>query len=199
MCNFIKFFPILICFSLTTLLGCNTSKKQTPNTEQQEPVIIEQEKEEQESIKQPQITEQDQEYLRSISNMENPESITMDTFTQDKKDILELIDQLEIIIKSNNYQKWLNFVDPVSIHYWKNPKNLKEVESRLPVKGIKIKTMQDYFKYIFVPARTDRNVDEIRYISNTLVKAVQVNEDTDIVYYTFEKINDKWMLKLDIL
>ena len=48
MCNFIKFFPILICFSLTTLLGCNTSKKQTPNTEQQEPVIIEQEKEEQE-------------------------------------------------------------------------------------------------------------------------------------------------------
>ena len=76
---------------------------------------------------------------------------------------------------------------------------MKEVESKLPVKGLKIAGLRDYFKYIFVPARSGHQVDEIRYISGTLVKAVQVQQDRDIVFYTFEKVNDKWLLKLDTL
>jgi len=31
------------------------------------------------------------------------------------------------------------------------------------------------------------------------VKAVQAKENRDIVYYTFEKIDGKWLLKLDTL
>ncbi|MBO5235653.1 MAG: hypothetical protein J6B32_00875 [Spirochaetaceae bacterium] len=141
---------------------------------------------------------QDAEYLRSIAAISGTEVVTVDTFNQDKKAILEMIDEIEVVMTTGNYQKWLNYVEPNSIKYWQNRANLKSIEERLPVK-VKISSMQDYFKYIFIPARTGRTVDEIRYVSSTVAKAVQVQGDTDIIYYTFEKINDKWMLKLDTL
>lgn len=98
-------------------------------------------------------TANDAEYLRSIAAVSSSETISMDTFTHDKKEILELIDQIEAAMRSGNYQKWLSYVEPSSIRYWQDARNLKEIEGRLPVKGLKINNMQDYFKYIFVPAR----------------------------------------------
>ena len=118
------------------------------------------------------------------------------SYFQDKKDILDMIDLLETAMRTSNYTKWRSYLTPASITYWQNPRNLQEIESRLPVAGLKVNDLQDYFKYIFVPARAGRQVDEIRYISSTQVKAVQVQDHTDIVYYTFEKINGKWMLNL---
>ncbi|MBO5137421.1 MAG: hypothetical protein J6B81_02865 [Spirochaetaceae bacterium] len=141
---------------------------------------------------------QDAEYLRSIATVSSAEEISVDTFNQDKKDILELIDQIDQTMQSNNYNKWLSYVVPESKVYWQNRNNLNSIQERLPVK-VKISSMQDYFKYVFVPSRAGRNVDEIRYVSSSLVKAVQVKDNRDIIYYTFEKIDGKWMLKLDTL
>lgn len=142
------------------------------------------------------LTEEDAEYLRSTVALDATDIVSKDTFTQDKKDILDMIDLLETAMRTNNYAKWRSYLTPASITYWQNPRNLREIESRLPVAGLKVNDLQDYFKYIFVPARAGRQVDEIRYISSTQVKAVQVQDHTDIVYYTFEKINGKWMLNL---
>lgn len=142
------------------------------------------------------LTEEDAEYLRSTVALDATDIVSKDTFTQDKKDILDMIDLLETAMKTSNYTKWRSYLTPASITYWQNPRNLQEIESRLPVAGLKVNDLQDYFKYIFVPARAGRQVDEIRYISSTQVKAVQVQDHTDIVYYTFEKINGKWMLNL---
>ena len=102
-------------------------------------------------------------------------------------------------MKKGDYTRWLTYVSKESKDYWMNSSRLKELEGRLPVKGLKLSGLRDYFKYIFVPARAGHTVDEIRYISDTVVKAVQVKEKRDIVYYTFEKIDDKWLLKLDTL
>lgn len=181
---------------LLPLVGC-TSKPEESEVPPQEIVPVEAELE-------PVVVEtevepvQDAEYLRSIAAISGSEVVTVDTFNQDKKSILEMIDEIEVVMTTGNYQKWLSYVEPSSVKYWQNRANLKQIEERLPVK-VKISSMQDYFKYIFIPARTGRNVDEIRYVSSTIAKAVQVQGDTDIIYYTFEKINDKWMLKLDTL
>ena len=44
-----------------------------------------------------------------------------------------------------------------------------------------------------------RNVNEIRYISRTEVKAVEVQDNKDIIYYEFEKIDNRWLVKLPTL
>ncbi len=186
------FISLIICVLLFSFVGCSSTKEQVSPIEETN-------KPNETKVETPQPGHDNAEYIRSIASVSTEEEISIDTFTKDKTDILNLIDLIEDAMKTGNYQKWLSYVETSSIKYWQNPKNLKEIESRLPVKGLKISSIQDYFKYVFVPARTNNTVDEIRYISSSLVKAVQFKGENDIIYYTFEKVNDKWMLKLDTL
>ncbi|AEE16841.1 hypothetical protein [Treponema brennaborense] len=181
--------------ALIPFFGC-LSTDSVPETEPTY-VVVSQTEPEQETH--PAEQTEDDEYIRSVSALAQEEQVSKDTFEDDKKTILKTIQDLETIMKNGDYQAWLSLVSPASIAYWKNPLNLKEVSSRLPVKGFQIKSMEDYFKFIFIPSRQGRVVDEIRYISGTSVKAVQVQDNTDIIYYYFEKIDDEWFLSLDRL
>ena len=137
-------------------------------------------------------TAENEEYLRSVNNID----VTKKTFEDDKASIMTSIDELSSIMTGGRYEAWLKCIDEESIRYWSNPKNLERASKMLPVKGLRMNSLRDYFTYIFVPSRKGRKVDEIRYASKTSVKAVQVREDTDIVYYYFNKINGKWLVHI---
>lgn len=142
--------------------------------------------------------EKQAEYSRSVSALKD-EIIPPDVFENDKKDILQIIEDLAEIMVKKDYKRWVKYISPQSLEYWQNSNNLNTVSSRLPVKGITLKTMEDYFKMVFIPSRMNVTVDEIRYISSTSVKVVQVKGEQDIICYYFEKIKGEWMLILDTL
>ena len=144
-------------------------------------------------------TVQKDEYSRAVGNL----SVSKETFEADRAAVMELIDTLSTIMKDMDYQSWLLYVDKESKIYWSKSANLKKAQSKLPVKGLKLKDLQDYFKYVFVPARMGRTVTEIRYESDTYVKAVQITNPSDspeeekyTVYYYFVKTNGHWELNL---
>lgn len=205
--SILTFFTVLLVFAA----GCSSTKPVQeqivtvePAPQETEESVVEPEPDptpEPEPEPEPpkELTPEEQEFLRSTVALNGEGQVTIDTFTKDKQDILDTIDKLADIMKAGDYNGWLGYVSPESREYWSKSKHLKEVEGKLPVKGLKISGLQDYFKYIFVPARSGHQVDEIRYVSDSLVKAVQFQENRDIVFYTFEKVNDKWLLKLDTL
>ena len=139
------------------------------------------------------------EYKRSIDTLETEEEITFDTFAADKQAILDAVDKLAEIMQKKNFKLWLGYISPESKAYWSDPENLKSASARMPVKQLQIRSLEDYFKFIFCPAREGKHIDEIRYISGTTVLAVQVTEDKDIIYYTFIKRNGEWKVELDKL
>ncbi len=139
------------------------------------------------------------EYSRSVGNV----TVSKDTFEADKAEIISIITKMNSIMKDFDYQSWLLYVDDESKEYWSKPANLRKAQSKLPVKGLRLNNLHDYFKYVFVPARAGRDVTEIRYVSDTYVKAVQVVEDATeteeektLVYYFFNKINGHWAVHL---
>ncbi len=132
------------------------------------------------------------EYSRSVGNL----NISKDTFESDKKEIMSMISELALIMKDKNYKKWLEYIDHDSQAYWSKLANLRKAQNRMPVKGIQLKSLEDYFKYVFVPARTNRTISEIRYISETYVKAVEVQNDMDLIYYYVKKNNGKWIINI---
>lgn len=136
------------------------------------------------------------EYERSIEELKG-ETITFDEFQKTKKDILQVISELNKIIKNKDYQSWLDYLTPESKEYWSDPVNLANVATRLPVKGIKIRNLKDYFNYVFIPARLNSQVEEIRYSSKNVVKAVQPLEKEDLIFYVFENYSDNWLLTLE--
>lgn len=147
-------------------------------------------------------TEADEEYNRSIEQMADGSTISHETFNADKKAVLELIENLKDIMKNSNYNEWLKCLDEESIKFWSQKTNLQKAQKRLPVKGLKINNLEDYFKYVFIPSRDGQNVDEIRYLTNSLVKVVQIRKDEqgryvgDTVYYNLRKINGQWKVHL---
>lgn len=183
-------FIVLACKTADTGKSLHDANKKEKTTVQEE-IIVEKE------IKPiGKTAEIDEEYVRSTSELKD-ESITQDAFLADKKEILEKIDALAQIMHAQDYGKWLYYLSPSSKAYWQDQKNLKDVSSLLPVKGYTLKNLEDYFRMIFIPSRQNSKVDEIRYISPTHVKAVQVRGNQDVVYYFFVKINNTWLLELD--
>lgn len=142
-------------------------------------------------------TLEDEEYDRSTNHMEG--YVSREEFNEDKNIILRKISELDAIMKAYDYTSWVKYVDQESIEYWSSTKNLHNAAQKLPVKGLRLDSLRDYFRYIFVQARVGKKIDEIRYESKTSVKAVQVREDQDVVYYFFHKIDGVWYVHLQPL
>ena len=138
------------------------------------------------------------EYSRSVSALAD-KSVSFDDFQRDKTDILAVIADLDKSMKNRDYALWRSYLTPGSISYWSNKLNLQIIASKLPKKGVMLRTLSDYFTNVFIPSRMGRNVNEIRYISRTEVKAVEVQDNKDIIYYEFEKIDNRWLVKLPTL
>lgn len=136
----------------------------------------------------------DDEYLRSVQDVKE---ITQEQFVDDKKAILDIITELSEVMDDEDYDTWMKYIEPASLNYYSNPANLRKAQKKLPNKTIQLKNLKDYFKYVFIPSRKRSEVEEIRYISKTTVKAVNVKDDnTVVVYYYFEKIKGRWYVHL---
>ena len=108
-----------------------------------------------------------------------------------------IISELSKVMDKQDFEAWKTYIDPASLDYYSNPANLRKAQKKLPDKTKQIKGMRDYFRYVFIPSRKISKVDEIRYLSKTNIKAVEVREDeTLVVYYYFKKVNGKWKVSL---
>jgi hypothetical protein len=177
-----KIFSPIYIICLFFLFSCGTTKPvvtQEPPQEPEKPVELPAEA-------------TDDEYHRSINDIE----VTKETFTEDKTEIMHIISNLADSMLNRDYGSWVKYMDDESVQYWSNPQNLKKASKMLPVQGLRMNNLHDYFTYVFIPSRQGREVDEIRYISKDNVKAVQVSSDTDIIYYYFTKIDGKWLVHI---
>lgn len=170
-------FSIISIFLLFVVCGCNTTKSEVQQPDKNVPVEN--------------VSKVDDEFGRSTQGVK----ITRAEFNADKNEILQTIKELSIIMTDYDFNAWMKYIDPESLRYWSNPRNLLNASKRLPSKT-RLSNLNDYFRYVFVPSRKGRSVEEIRYISRDSVKAVQPMQDRDIVYYNFVRINGKWMVNI---
>ncbi|MGI5172016.1 hypothetical protein H0R92_00220 [Treponema sp. OMZ 840] len=141
---------------------------------------------------------EDAEYSRSVSALSGTK-VSYDDFQRDKAAILTVIADLDKSMKNRDYNLWRSYLTPGSISYWNNKFNLQVIATKLPKKGLTLRNLGDYFTHVFIPSRIDRKVNEIRYIAPSEVKAVEVQDNKDIIYYEFEKIDGRWLVKLPTL
>lgn len=170
-------FSIISIFLLFIVCGCNTTKSEVQQPDKNVPVEN--------------ISKIDDEFGRSTQGVK----ITRAEFNADKNEILQTIRELSVIMTDYDFNAWMKYIDPESLRYWSNPRNLLNASKRLPSKT-RLSNLNDYFRYVFVPSRKGRSVEEIRYISRDSVKAVQPMQDRDIVYYNFVRRDGKWMVNI---
>lgn len=143
------------------------------------------------------IITDDDEYIRSTNNLSDDEQVSHQEFTEDKATIMKIIEDLQEIMQKKDFNAWLKYIDPQSIKYYSNPVNVRKAQKKLPYKTIQLNGIEDYFVHVFISSRKRSEVKEIRYISKTETKAVNIKDDGSIVvYYQFIKINNKWLVRI---
>lgn len=121
-------------------------------------------------------------------------TITRETYDQTKSELEKVVDQLNKITATKDYNKWVEFLSPQYKYDYSNPTVLKVVSEALPVKGIKLRSLKDYFTYVFVPSRSKIRVDDIQFLSPERVNVLMKQGGRTVIIYGIENTKGKWKL-----
>lgn len=127
----------------------------------------------------------------------DPSTISKEQYETEKSEIEALVEVLNTITSSKDYNRWLGYLSDEYREFYSNPEVLKAQTSRLPVKNLQLRNLKDYFNYVFVLSRQKCRVDDITYITPTRVKVIQKEPGKSLIIYNLEKFDGKWKLVLD--
>lgn len=182
---------ILIIFFLLfpMLFSCASSEKEPapePAPMEKEPEV---EKEQSPPEEEPKEEEEKEEATENYTMTEQEKEKT-------KKDLSRLVSELNKIIASRNYEKWLTYLTEDYKEHYSDPQVLKEYSDAPVLKkyDITLRSLKDYFNYVVVASRRNVQVDDIKAISENRVKAYMYVDGNSVVVYTLEKVDGKWKI-----
>ena len=117
-------------------------------------------------------------------------------YEETKKDLAQLVSELNEIIASRNYSEWLTYLTDEYKDYYSAPEVLEEFSEAPVLKkyDIKLRSLRDYFNYVVVASRKNVKVDDIQAISPEKVKAYMYVDGDPVVVYTLEKVDGRWKI-----
>ncbi|HQL33182.1 MAG TPA: hypothetical protein PK969_07975 [Treponemataceae bacterium] len=122
-------------------------------------------------------------------------TITKQTFQKTKTELETVVEELNKITLSRDYQKWLTYLSDDYRRNFSDKTVLEDVSDSLPTKGIRLKNLKDYFTFVFVPSRQNMRVDDIQFVSPTRVYVImEITPDSPAAIYIIEKFSDGWKL-----
>lgn len=121
-------------------------------------------------------------------------TITKETYDQTKTEMEKIVEKLNRITAAKDYTQWITFLSKEYQQQYSQALTLKKVSEALPVKGIKLKSLRDYFMYVFVPSRQNVRVDDIQFVSPTRVDVIMKQANVSLLVYGLENVDDNWKL-----
>ena len=122
-------------------------------------------------------------------------SITQEEYDSVKFDIQQLVEELNSIIRSRNFNSWLTYLSQEYRARVHSRDLWEDTMQRAPIFRGRINSARDYFNLIIVPSRANDRVDDIDFLSEQRVRAYTVNEHRQgMILYDLEFIGNRWMI-----
>jgi len=125
-----------------------------------------------------------------------PATLNENEIKKAETDIATLIDKLNKIIASKDYENWKIYLSDNYINYYSDPEVLKEkTQSPLLIKyKIVLRSLEDYFNYVVVGSRQNVKLDEIKVLDRNRIKAYMIIKDTPVIIYELVRIDNEWKI-----
>lgn len=122
--------------------------------------------------------------------------VTEEVYNQTFDEVEALVQELNEIIRSGNFNSWKNYLVPEYKAVLESRENLqKSSESPILKKyNIELRNLKDYFEYVVKPSRSSVRLDELVFIDDTRVKAIMIVKEKQILIYQLENLNGTWKL-----
>ena len=124
--------------------------------------------------------------------------VSEEQYTKIFTDIEKLIEDLNKIIRDQDFRAWKKYLTKEYIAHYSDPANLKVISDTPTLKkyNITIRSLNDYFTYVVVPSRSDVSLDDISFIDDNNVKAYMNIDGEPVVLYNLKFIDNSWKIGL---
>jgi hypothetical protein len=112
-------------------------------------------------------------------------------------EIRVLVDKLNAIIARKSFNDWKPHLDQDYIRTFSDPSRLKEYSDNSPFLkqfNVKLKTLEDFFKFVVVPSRADTVVDDISFVDETRVNVFTVVDNEKVLLYLLKLYDKEWKI-----
>jgi hypothetical protein len=180
---------VITCISLMAVLSCMTAPEPVEVPAALEPVPAP------EPVPEPAAVPEPAEEPAGF----DPGVISEELFISTKTDVQELIHDLNRIIRAKDYRAWVSSLGEEYIKEKSSEEFLAEttallMESQIQTRRKVLKSLEDYFLYVVVPAHQNDRVDDIEFITETRVKAFTVTDKGRLRLYDLENLGDGWKI-----
>jgi hypothetical protein len=124
--------------------------------------------------------------------------VSEEVYTETFEDIRKIIDELNAIIREENYDEWLKYLAREYIDHFSSAEVLRENSEQPLLKkyGIRLNNLRDYFRYVVAPSRANARLDDLVFIDNEHVKAIMIIKEQRTILYQLAKIDGVWKIGL---
>jgi hypothetical protein len=122
--------------------------------------------------------------------------VTEEVYTKTFDEVEEFVRTLNDIIRRRDYSTWLTYLTEEYIRQKSDPEYLRE-QSEMPLlkkNNVELRSLQDYFRYVVVPSRSQATIDDIEFIDEDHVKAISTIRGTRGILYLLERKNGGWKI-----
>lgn len=129
----------------------------------------------------------------------DPLSVSAEVKQSTMTDVRTLIERLNVIISSRNFDEWTKHLTKEYLNHYSDPAVLAEISQDPALKrySIVLKSLRDYFTYVVVLSRKDAQVDDIEFLDKSRIKVIWVSPKGErLVLYNLEKIGDTWKIAI---
>lgn len=112
-------------------------------------------------------------------------------------EITVLVDKLNAIIAKKSFSEWKAYLDREYTRTYGDPVLLKEYSENSPFLkqfNIKLKTLEDYFKFVVVPSRAETVVDDISFVDENRVNVWTVVDNEKVLLYLLKLYDKEWKI-----
>jgi len=111
--------------------------------------------------------------------------------------IKALVDRLNAIIARKSFVEWQTYLDDEYLATYGDPARLKEYSANSPFLkqfNVKLKSLEDYFKFVVVPSRANVMVDDITFVDENRVNVWTVVDNERVLLYLLKVYGKQWKI-----
>lgn len=122
--------------------------------------------------------------------------LSEEAYQETKRDLAELVQELNTIIASKDYQKWLSYLTDEYRDHFSSMDVLKEQSNSPLLKkyDIVLRSLRDYFHYVVVGSRQNVRLDEIKALDKDRVRAYMYINEKPVIIYELQKVDGEWKI-----
>ena len=123
--------------------------------------------------------------------------VSQEIYEKTFEDVELLIQELNEIIRGENFEAWRSFLSDEYAGYYSDAKVLQDISAELKKKyryDLRLRSLKDYFIYIVVGSRQEANLEKIEFIDENHLLAYSIVNETPVILYYLARQEDGWKI-----